>query len=272
MVEAGQGNPIGTKLLEAAAEQLALAAQFLALPGDERHRGVHQARKSLRRARAIVALGERKLGPAAVRLGEQIRSLGRGLSALRDAQALVETLERLKHQEPEVQRVFARALGDAHQRRAAVLSRFLAADPDLASRQRRIREFVQRLQALPWSKVGETTVRKALARSQRRIEAAQHKLASASRSEEAWHRLRRRVRRLRQQHTVVDELAPHLHVHIAKEDPRAELLGDSQDDALLLTRSSRRSPFHPEDRKVLRAVARRRLKAVREKLGQAAAR
>lgn len=45
-------------VLQAEAEQeMERAARQLARPGEERHQGIHQARKSIRRVRALLALG-----------------------------------------------------------------------------------------------------------------------------------------------------------------------------------------------------------------------
>lgn len=82
-------------LLQAEAEQeLERAARQLARPGEERHQGIHQARKSIRRVRAMLALAGASFSatPSVRRLDASLRSLCRGLSALRDADALRDAL------------------------------------------------------------------------------------------------------------------------------------------------------------------------------------
>lgn len=256
-------NALGSALLSATCTQLEHAARQLARPGQARHEGIHQARKSLRRARAILALGQRKLGAQAVALDAQIGRLGRGLSALRDAHALVETLQRLQLDEPGLSEVLPAAIIAASARRDAMLQAALQRDPELASRQRRIAVMLRQAQKLNWRTIRERTVTKALARSEARIDRARRQAEAQPHDHAAWHRLRRRIRRLRQQHTVLEELAPQLCQHLPPTDDRAEALSLSQDDALLLARCTTRSPFTAEHRVLLRAVARRRLAQVR---------
>lgn len=54
--------PLGTQLLVFASEQLQQAQTELARKDEALHEGIHQARKSIRRARATLALGARALG------------------------------------------------------------------------------------------------------------------------------------------------------------------------------------------------------------------
>lgn len=255
----GSADTLGFQLGALAAAQLQAAAEALARQGEMRHGGVHQARKCLRRARAILALGRGRLGARQPALSAQIGSLGRGLSVLRDAHALIETLQRLHGSEAEIAAVFAAAVAAATDRRDRLLQRELIKDPDLARRRQRIHALRERLLRLPWSEISEKTVRKAVRRSLARIHEAQVSTRAAYASDEDWHQLRRRLRRLRQQHSVLEELAPHVLDVFPEADERAERMGEAQDDALLLARCGARSPFPVAVRQTLRAVARRRL-------------
>ena len=85
----------GQALRDFAAAELAAAGDALARTGDDLHEGVHRARKSIRRTRAVLALGDRLLGPGFELVDAQLRRLNDSLSPLRDAHALVETLQRL---------------------------------------------------------------------------------------------------------------------------------------------------------------------------------
>lgn len=256
-------HSIGLRLGALACAQLQLAGQMLAQPGEARHGGIHQARKALRRVRAILALGRGRLGPRRRGLAAQIGRLGRGLSALRDAGALVETIERLKRSEAEIAIVFAASVVAARSRRDALLERELARDPALGRRCTRIAAWHTRLSRLPWAAVRQRTLRKALARSLERVAQAQQRTRAESATDEDWHLLRRRLRRLRQQHSVLEELAPALLKDAPPSDQRAERLGEAQDDALLLARCGARSPFPAALRPTLRQVARRRLAQAR---------
>lgn len=255
----GSANSLGLQLGALAAAQLQAAAEALARPGEKRHGGVHQARKALRRTRAILALGRGRLGAQQRTLSAQIGSLGRGLSVLRDAHALIETLQRLHGSEEDIAAVFAAAVAAATERRDRLLQRELIKDPELSRRRQRIHALRERLLRLSWSDVSEKTVRKAVGRSLQRIQAAHERTRAAHASAEDWHQLRRRLRRMRQQHSVVEELAPHLLDAFPEADERAERMGEAQDDALLLSRCGARSPFPVAVRHTLRAVARRRL-------------
>lgn len=254
---------IGIRLGALAAAQLQLAGEKLALPGEARHGGIHLARKALRRVRAILALGRGRLGLRRRGLAVEIGRLGRGLSALRDAGALVETIERLKLSQAEIATVFAASVEAARTRRDALLERELVRDPALGRRCARIAAFRERLARLRWADVRPRTLRKGLARSLERIALAQQRTRAPVATDEDWHLLRRRLRRLRQQHSVLEELAPELLKDAPPADQRAERLGEAQDDALLLARCGARSPFPAALRPTLRQVARRRLAQAR---------
>ncbi|MGH8172535.1 MAG: CHAD domain-containing protein, partial [Rhodanobacteraceae bacterium] len=127
MVQLGEPDPAaastpfdGTALRDYAAAELDRAMALLAWRGGRLHAGVHQARKSLRRARAVLALGMPALGPGAELLGREFGRLNRRLSKLRDAQALVEVLDSLirKCSEPATASILRRVRRRAAQDRA----------------------------------------------------------------------------------------------------------------------------------------------------------
>ena len=78
-----------------ALNQLQRAIACLSWRGSRAHAGVHQARKSMRRARACLALGESALGAGANMIDRELSKICGSLSSLRDAQARVESLDRL---------------------------------------------------------------------------------------------------------------------------------------------------------------------------------
>ncbi len=96
-----------------AAEQLGFAANQLrnAAP-PARDEAVHEARKSIKKVRAILRLMSGELGPVAGAGNTLLRDLARKLSPLRDAAVLVETLDSLKDD------VDARALAQVRSRLA----------------------------------------------------------------------------------------------------------------------------------------------------------
>jgi hypothetical protein len=68
---------------------------YLGWRGARLHAGLHQARKSLRHTRAVLALGASTLGPGGTLIDRQLRYVNHGLSGWRHARAVVETLDRL---------------------------------------------------------------------------------------------------------------------------------------------------------------------------------
>src|SRR5690606_16072424 len=62
---------------------------------DNLHEGVHQARKRWKKIRALLRLLQKPLGNTYRRENKTFRNLGRSLSGLRDAEALVETVDLL---------------------------------------------------------------------------------------------------------------------------------------------------------------------------------
>src|SRR5207342_1428580 len=85
----------GPALLHYAQEELDAAIEALDAFGGRLHPGVHRARKAMRRTRATLAMARTTLGPGARIVDRAMRCANRSLSLLRDAHALVETLDRL---------------------------------------------------------------------------------------------------------------------------------------------------------------------------------
>lgn len=256
--------PLGLRLRDFALAELASARDHLAREGVSRHDGVHQARKSLRRVRAVLALGRKPLGAPARRLDADLAALCRGLSTLRDAQALIEGLERIgSAASPPLQAAMPELLHCATANRDERLQRALAADPGMARRRARLEAMSRRLAALDWPAVGEAKVTAALSRSEERLRKARKRTRREPGNDEHWHVLRRRLRRLRQQDQLLSRVEPALRPTVSVTTEEATALGEAQDDALLLRHCGARSPFPPQLRKLLRTEARARLRKVR---------
>lgn len=243
-------------LLQAEAEQeLERAARQLARPGDERHQGIHQARKSIRRARALFALGGETFGavPAVARLDASLRSLCRGLSSLRDADALRDALMHLASDSVigpiECERLCAFVAVLRARRLAAALAR----DPDFARRRARLQQAKARIANLPWTRVQEADVDAAHAFSRKRLRKAL-KDARRRADPEAWHTLRRRLRRLRQQENALLRVLPESDRATPGVAPLADRMGKAQDHALLLAHCRRSGVFPARDRATLRRL------------------
>ena len=256
--------PLGMRLLVFVGVQLQQAQTDLSREDEALHDGIHQARKCIRRARATLALGARVLGPRAEALDDELGRLCRGLSHLRDAQALIEVLQRLDAQAAApIRAILPTAERLARQRRDDILERALVRDPAFMARRLRLQAAQQRLARLDWRAVEAAEVSSAIKRSQRRADKAAKRIKQHPDDDEAWHVYRRRLRRLRQQDSLLADLLPALRLSKKRARDLTDLLGESQDDALLLRHCDRRSPFPSDQRKQLRAIARERLRRTR---------
>ncbi|KRD76859.1 hypothetical protein ASE43_06635 [Lysobacter sp. Root983] len=259
---------VANALRDYALRELDAAAAQLARRGGQLHEGVHQARKSLRRARAVLALGDAALGPGRPLIDRELRRLNRGLSSLRDAHALVETLDRLlaRSPDPDALRLLRRARRAAASARAEHARQALAADPELGGRRALLAVLRAGAAALDWPRLQAEPLQQAVAASRARMDRAGVRARERG-DDEAWHRWRRHARRLSQQRRALKTAG--LTVRAPDLDRRiAERLGVAQDLALLLGHCGRDSPFAPDDRKALRrygrdqqARARRRIEA-----------
>lgn len=247
--------PIGKALQAYAAAQLERAGRQLARPGEERHEGIHQARKSIRRARAVLALGGPVLAtlPATLRLDRDLRSLCRGLSALRDADARRDGLLQLRRDALLGPIDCKRMIAAVEALRAERLQRALARDPDFTRRRERLAVAVLALDCLPWAELDLPRVEAARATTARRLERARRK-ALASSDPEDGHRLRRRLRRLRQQETALAAVLPGRDWETPGLGELAERMGAAQDHALLLARCQRAGLFEARDRAMLKRL------------------
>lgn len=264
-IRAERASKIGPRLGQLAAAQLQLAEQMLASPAAELHTGIHQGRKSIRRVRSALALGRRVLGPGAESLDQELGRLCRGLSRLRDAQALVEALQRLReHASPGLLAILPAAEAAASQRRDLILRQALARDPGFAARRRRLRAASVRLQRLDWAALQSADIAKASQRSERRAGKSGRRAGHHSSDNESWHVYRRRLRRLHQQDSLLAALPLPGRAEANKAmDRLARALGEAQDNVVLLSHCGRRSPFTPAQRALLRQIARQRLQQLR---------
>lgn len=260
---------IGSRLMAFASGQLLQTQTLLAQEGEARHSGIHEARKCIRRTRAALALGARVFDGREERLDDELGRLCRGLSPLRDAQALIEALQRLDDSAPPAVRDILPLAGMAvRKRRDVMLQHALQRDPQFDARRQRLSAAQARLLRLPWQSVSDEDIAKAVMRSKRRAHKARRRVERHPDDDEAWHVFRRRLRRLRQQDTLLAELGPDLRPGGAKHhEHQAQTLGESQDDALLLRHCGGRSPFPADQRKLLRDIARERLQRTRSTCG-----
>ncbi len=259
----------GNVLFDYAAGELARAITCLGWRGARLHTGVHQARKSIRRARATLALGTPQLGAGAALIDRELGSMNRRLSKLRDAHAFVVALDDLieKMRAPEALAVLRRVRRIAAAGRAGRARAELLEDPLLGDKRALLTTLQAALPALPWNVVRQADVDAALTRSLLDLDEAGARALASTRDDD-WHRWRRRARRWSQQQRALGDNVG-AHEPMQQHGKRlAVVLGEAQDFALIIAHCSKRSPFADADRRVLRELAVEGLHALRERIAK----
>lgn len=172
------------------------------------HRGVHEARKAIRRLRSLLLLGRKPFDDQGVAIDAALKTLATSLSALRDAHVAAETASKVRrsHDDDANRERWAKLRRQLARRRDTVLAADRAADPAFADRRAETTTLGTTIDALPWHAIDARTVRKALKRSLRRIERAQDAAMAPRSTLEQRHRWRRRLRRLRMQWSALKSL------------------------------------------------------------------
>lgn len=252
--------PIGHRLLAYILSQLHNAERELSLKGLARHEGIHKARKHIRRSKAALAVAGAKFGSRGKRIEAELSHICRGLSKLRDAQALVETLQRLHASDSgSSQSIVAKAGSAARRHRNQLMAKALVRDPNLLARRRRLQCVSEKLQRLDWESICVNDAVMAIQRSKRRLAKTAKRVTCHFDDDESWHGYRRKLRRLCQQSKLLENLGiSNLRLDKAFES-QSSMLSEAQDDVLLMKYCSRRSPFTLEQRRQLRMMADQRL-------------
>jgi CHAD domain-containing protein len=226
----GPDEPLGDGLCRIAAGQFAAAIEALRL-GADRDRGVHRARKSLKRLRALLRLAADSIGREALREENAVlRDAGRRLAPVRDGRVMIDTLDGIEVPAPEVRA----SLVDRHRAAAA---RVLA-DPqvmaDLLTALRCSRERWER-----WSVDGPGMPEgfEAVSGGLRRVYRSGRRDFDAVRTGadgDRFHRWRKNVKYLRHQFEALRVIAPaELGGAIAYLDDLGEALGSEHDHDVL---------------------------------------
>jgi CHAD domain-containing protein len=90
---------VASALKRVAREEARHAIAHLA-SAEDRHEAIHEARKSVKKVRALLRLLEPQLGNVSRNANRRLRDLGRTLSVLRDTAAMVETFDQLAAEYP----------------------------------------------------------------------------------------------------------------------------------------------------------------------------
>jgi CHAD domain-containing protein len=92
-LNSGEAAPAGIRRI--AVEELESAARGLRDPGADRDEAIHEARKTIKKVRALIRLARADLGAVGRAENRRLRSAARKISALRDAGAMLEFVDSL---------------------------------------------------------------------------------------------------------------------------------------------------------------------------------
>lgn len=185
--------PAGTRRIVRG--QMEQAARALRADEAGLHQGVHDARKCFKRIRAVLRLVRADLGGRYKRENRWFRDSSRSLSGVRDAEALIETCDRLSERHPGPPQ--GRALEEARAALVRRRDRIVAREGDLAPRAQTLAaELEQRLTALddwPLDGNGFRALRPGLKRTFKR---GRNAMAAAAGSDDdaRFHQWRKRVK------------------------------------------------------------------------------
>lgn len=266
---AATADETGMRLRGWVEAEVGAAVTALSARGGRIHAGVHHARKAIRRVRAALMLAGPALGPGTGMLDRALRDANRALSDLRDAHALVTTLQRLalkSHDHGDTQ-VLRRATRQAAAARAHA-AREPAHQAAVSEARAVLAVVAAALQGLPWDQVAAAALVDALAQTQGQVARLRAK-AVASGDDEAWHRWRRWMRRQSQQRRACAAVGVEV-PDTGFDKSLAEQLGVMQDLGLLTGHCGRGSIFAKPDRKHLQRFAQRHLQRQRKRIASVA--
>jgi len=232
-----------------AREQLETAVAQLEQPGGDRAAAIHDARKALKKARSLLRLVQGARGAKGLRRErDALRDAGRALSATRDTDALLETVDKLaEHAAGRVPAVELTQLREALATDAATAADgdgSAAADP--AAVAQTLRGLASAVDDWPlaradWAVVGAGAAR-TYARGRAAL-AAVHEEPSAERL----HEWRKRVKDLWYQLRLLAPAWPDvLDAHAQAAHALADLLGDDHDLTVLRERLERGIALPPQ--------------------------
>jgi CHAD domain-containing protein len=225
---------LADSLRDAIREQIQQAAECVRVRKNrDPVESVHEARKSIKKARSALRLARGPLGSKAYRAEMRaLRDVGRELSGSREADVMVQTLDKLT--ERAVGRVPKAGLKTLRKHLAEQAQRSRAASTrERAVLARRLTEIDERAQAWPLDGYDWRAARKAMRRSYR---AGRRGLAAIEQepTAEALHEWRKRVKDLWYHQRLVRDLWPELMKREASEAHElTDILGDDHDLAVL---------------------------------------
>jgi CHAD domain-containing protein len=228
--------------------------------GEDRDTAIHEARKSLKKARSALRLARTDLDPATRRTeNAAMRDASRRLSGARDAQVMLDTLGGLAHAVPAPPADEVRELQQELMARRAELASQLEGDTglleDVAGELAAIRERVPAwdLDDQGWRSVAEG----AEVIHERGRAAMKHALRGDS--DDDWHEWRKRVKDLWYAGRIIAPISgPQIDGLVQEADELSDVLGDHNDLAVLLEAAGHRPGLREAivaRRDVLRRIA-----------------
>ena len=230
---------------------------------------VHQARKNMKRVRAILRL---KMDAAAIDTADEqrrCRRIGRRLSSLRDADVMLLTLQKVLVDAGE--RLSSSRVGDLQaeleSRRAALLAAGAFDSQVVGALRSDLAAVIRDVEARPVLRLSDTILIDAVRTSKRKGRAAYEKLGRRA-SDEALHRLRKRAKRELYQRDLLDGRVPLDLARQAGLDVLSAELGWHQDLVVLRAAATEHEALCPD----LDVQLRRQKRNSRRRLRRQAAR
>ena len=253
---------VGAGLKRIASEQLELAIGGFEDPALDREAAIHEARKCCKRVRSLLRLARAGLGDAAYHENNaRLRDAARGLAAHRDADALLETYDKLTRHFAD--RVDRRRIAPVRRALAARRAQLAAADAGLAAALAAFREQLEaarrRVAAWPLGDADFEVLAAGLARTYQRGRKAMRTAYEAPVAEH-FHDWRKRVKDHRYHLELLQDLWPRPLGSWRKEvKALGSMLGDEHDLAVLqATLTAADGSFGEDSARTLLDLARRR--------------
>lgn len=169
----------------------------------DRHRGIHEARKAIRRLRSLLSLVSGAVGHDTAKIDLALQKQAKRLCALRDSHVVVGMAEKLAASDDTGEWAVAAQVLDVQ--RDLLLEVELTKDPGFARRIAAIGDIAAVFDKLCWKRLTQNALQRAIKKSQQRVSTAKQDAADSG-TPTSLHRWRRRVRRLRMQLDAVQAL------------------------------------------------------------------
>jgi CHAD domain-containing protein len=216
-------------------EQLSRAVEILSTPGSSLEEAVHEARRCIKRTRSVLRLVKFAIPNAYTRENQRLRTVGHSLSELRDAHALIQTLDELEEHrkgntEPTQQRTFAKAHEFLQGREKRIAKAMEKGGMENAVAQ--LRRASNRVAKLRYDQVDPQGISKSLRKSVNRGRKA-FAAVDDDPAPEKFHEWRKRAKDLRFQLSLLANLRPDLQQYAKSAKDLEQLLGDDHNLAVL---------------------------------------